>query len=80
MIEPDHPQLSVARSSFCYMSKGETEQNLDLMRQIDEQFLETPFFGGQQMTWLPHNDGHPGNEKRTPDDAYFDAIQMNQAA
>ncbi len=24
---------------------GETEMNLTLMRQIDEQFLETPFFG-----------------------------------
>ena len=49
MIEPDHPQLSVvqqckllsiARSSFYYTAKGETAQNLDLMRRIDEQFLE----------------------------------------
>ncbi|MGQ2905454.1 MAG: hypothetical protein ACT6RL_06005 [Neoaquamicrobium sediminum] len=31
--------------------KGETEQNLGLMRRIDEQFLETPFFGVQQMTY-----------------------------
>src|SRR5690554_5161799 len=41
MIEPDHPQLSIARSSFYYTPKGETEQNQDLMRRIDEQFLET---------------------------------------
>ena len=58
MIEPDHPQLSIgqqckllsiARSSYYYEPKGETEQNLGLMRQIDEQFLETPFFGARQM-------------------------------
>ena len=59
MIEPDHPQLSIgrqctllsiARSSFYYTPKGEAEQNLTLMRLIDEQFLETPFFGIRQMT------------------------------
>src|SRR5699024_12596107 len=47
MIEPDHPKLSIgqqckllsiARSSFYYTPKGETEQNQDLMRRIDEQF------------------------------------------
>jgi len=52
MIEPDHPDLSIgqqckllsiARSSFNYTPTGETEQNLGLMRRIDEQFLETPF-------------------------------------
>ncbi len=57
MIEPDHPELSIgrqckllsiARSFFYFTPKGETEQNLDLMRQIDEQFLERPFFGVRQ--------------------------------
>ncbi|MBU2960720.1 hypothetical protein KO516_07785 [Citreicella sp. C3M06] len=57
-IEPDNLDLligqqcrllSIARSSFYYAPKGETEQNLELMRQIDEQFLETPFFGVRQM-------------------------------
>ena len=73
MIEPDHPDLSIgqqckllsiARSSFYYTPKGEFEQNLGLMRQIDEQFLETPFFGVRQMTWHLRNDGHLVNEKR----------------
>jgi putative transposase len=73
MIEPDHPQLSVvqqckllsiARSSFYYTAKGETAQNLDLMRRIDEQFLETPFFGVRQMTWHLRNGGHLVNETR----------------
>jgi len=73
MIEPDHPDLSIgqqckllsiARSSFYYTPKGETEQNLGLMRRIDEQFLETQFFGVRQITWHLHNDGHLVNEKR----------------
>jgi len=73
MIEPGHRALSVgkqcallsiSRSSFYYTPKGESEMNLALMRRIDEQFLETPFFGVRQMTWHLKNDGHPVNEKR----------------
>ncbi|OQM73827.1 integrase [Pseudaminobacter manganicus] len=73
MVEPDHPELSItrqckllsiSRSSFYYTPKGETAQNLALMRLIDEQFLETPFFGVRQMTWHLRNDGHLVNEKR----------------
>lgn len=36
--------LSISRSSFYYESKGETEMNLDLMRLINKQLLETPFY------------------------------------
>ena len=50
--------LSISRSSFYYRPKGETAMNLMLMRQIDEQFLETPFFGVRQMTWHLRNEGH----------------------
>ena len=73
MIEPANPDLSVgkqcellsiSRSSFYYTPKGETALNLALMRQIDEQFLETPFFGVRQMTWHLRNEGHLVNEKR----------------
>ena len=66
MVEPDHPELSmsISRSSFYYTPKGESAQNLALMRLIDEQFLETPFFGVRQMTWHLRNDGHLVNEKR----------------
>ncbi len=73
MIDKNHPGLSVARqcdllsisrSSFYYTLKGETALNLSLMRQIDEQFLETPFYGVRQMTWHLRNEGHLVNEKR----------------
>jgi putative transposase len=56
--------LSISRSSFYYTPKGETDQNLSLMRQIDEQFLETPFFLVRQMTWHLRNERHLVNEKR----------------
>ena len=73
MIERTHPKLSVgvqcqllsiSRSSFYYAPQGETEMNLTLMRLIDRQFLETPFYGAQQMTWHLQNEGHAVNVKR----------------
>lgn len=73
MIEPNLPGLSVdkqcallsiSRSSFYYEPKGESEMNLDLMRVIDKQFLETPFYGVRQMTWHLRNEDHLVNEKR----------------
>ncbi len=73
MIEPNLPGLSVgkqcallsiSRSSFYYEPKGESEMNLDLMRVVDKQFLETPFYGVRQMTWHLRNEGHLVNEKR----------------
>jgi len=38
--------------------------NLDLMRLIDKQILETPFYGVRQMTWQLRNEEHLVNEKR----------------
>ena len=62
MVDPQHAGLSITRqcrlvsitrSSFYYASRGDSPLNLRLMRRIDEQFLETPFYGSRQMTrWL----------------------------
>ena len=58
MIAPDHPGLSlsrqcrlvsISRSSFYYAPKGESPENLTLMRRIDELFLKYPFYGSRQM-------------------------------
>lgn len=38
--------------------------NLGLMLLIDQQFLDTPFYGVRQMTWHLQNEGHPVNYKR----------------
>ena len=38
--------------------------NLDLMLLINKQFLDTPFYGVQQLTWHLQNEGHAVNAKR----------------
>ena len=55
---------SISRSSYDHEPVGETEQNLGLMRLIDRQFLDTPFYGVRQMTWHLQNEGHGVNQKR----------------
>jgi len=58
MIDPGHPRLSIvrqcelvsiSRSSFYREPTPESAENLALMRLIDEQFLETPWYGSRQM-------------------------------
>ena len=59
LVEPGHAQglsiarqcrlLSIKRSSWYYQATGETPLNLELMRLVDEQFLETPWYGARQM-------------------------------
>jgi putative transposase len=41
--------VSISRSSFYRVSMPESAENLVLMRLIDEQFLETPWYGSRQM-------------------------------
>jgi hypothetical protein len=41
--------VSISRSGFYYQPAGGTLLNLALMRLIDEQFLETPWYGSRQM-------------------------------
>jgi len=73
MIEPNHPRLSIvrqcelvgiSRSSFYYEGKGESLLNLQLMRLIDEQFLETPYYGSRQMTRHLKRQGYCVGRKR----------------
>lgn len=56
--------VDLARSTLYYGCQGEGEENLALMRLIDEQYIETPFFGVPRMTdWL-RDTGHLVNHKR----------------
>ena len=73
MIEPEHPRLSVvrqcelvsiSRSGFYYRPCGETPLNLTLMRLIDEQFLETPWYGSRQMARHLRREGYTVGRKR----------------
>jgi len=73
MIEPAHPQLSVARqcallalprSTYYHQPEPESDANLALLRVIDETYLAYPFFGSRQMTRWLRRQGHPVNRKR----------------
>jgi len=56
--------LSISRSSFYYLAKGESLENLALMRRIDELFLKYPFYGSRQMVrQLRREDIHVGRHR-----------------
>ena len=56
--------LGLSRSSLYYRRQGESEYNLKLMRQLDEQYMKTPYYGVPKMTqWLLRK-GYQVNPKR----------------
>jgi putative transposase len=73
LIDPTYAPISVARqcellevprSTWYYHPRGESAQNLALMRLLDEQYIRTPFYGIRRMTaWLCQQ-GYPVNPKR----------------
>jgi len=73
MIEPKHPNLSIvkqcrlmriSRSSFYYEGKGESGFNLELMRLIDEVFMEAPYCGSRQIAKILRRLGYCVGRKR----------------
>jgi len=42
--------VGLARSSWYYAPRGETAENLGVMRLLDEQYIKTPFYGVERMT------------------------------
>ena len=72
-MERGHPDLSVRRqcellgvnrAGLYYEPVGESEENLLLMRLLDEQYTRAPFYGSRRMTeWLVTR-GHEVNRKR----------------
>ena len=75
MIEPKHPVLSVrrqcdlldlARSGLYYKVRGESVENLGLMRLIDEAYTRWPFYGVERMTaWLRRKRPRPSHPEPT---------------
>ncbi|XXJ20279.1 IS3 family transposase [Desulfovibrio caledoniensis] len=66
IVDKEHPVLSVRhqcrilklqRSTYYYQPIGESPYNLELMKRIDELFLELPFFGSRQMRNILRNEG-----------------------
>lgn len=73
LVEPKHPGLSISRqcalldlsrSSWYHEALGESATNLTLMRLIDEQFLETPYYGARQMARYLRRRGYWVSRKR----------------
>lgn len=57
-IDPQHPRLTVQRqcellglprSTYYYQPRAETEDNLRLLRRLDELYLERPFFDSRRV-------------------------------
>ena len=72
-IEPGHKRITIYRqcellglnrSSLYYKPSGETEYNEQLMKLIDKQYIETPFYGIDKMTAWLHRKGHSVNHKK----------------
>lgn len=73
MVECGHSRLSlvrqcrllgISRSAVYYKPIGESESNLQLMRLIDEQFMDTPFYGARQMSKHLRRLGYAVGRKR----------------
>src|SRR5512143_2139386 len=73
LIEPSNSHLSIRRqcellglnrSSYYLPPATESEEDLRLMRLIDEQFLKTPFYGSRRMTASLERSGEMVNRKR----------------
>jgi len=73
LIEPEHREISLARqcellglarSSWYYQPAGEDPYNLHLMKLMDRQFTETPFYGIRRMTAWLRSQGEQVNHKR----------------
>ena len=56
--------LGLSRSSLYYKSRGDTQYNEMLMKLIDKQYVETPFYGIDKMTEFLCREGHHVNHKR----------------
>ena len=73
LVEKAHPEISVRRqcellglnrASLYYEPLGESEENLRLLRLLDEQYTRAPFYGSRKMTEWLRTKGFEVNRKR----------------
>ena len=73
MIEPAHSQISItrqcallglARATYYYQAQGESAENLHVMRWLDQQYTDTPYYGVRRMTAWLQRQGYAVNHKR----------------
>jgi putative transposase len=56
--------LGLARSTYYFAASEESNENLAIMRLIDQQYLERPFYGSRKIKLWLNKQGHPVNRKR----------------
>jgi len=56
--------LKVTRSTLYYRAAPASEDDLRLMRRLDEQYLATPFYGSRRMVAVLRREGEAVNRKR----------------
>jgi len=56
--------LKVARSTLYYQPAAVSDDDLAVMRRLDEQYLLTPFYGARRMVAVLRRDGFVVNRKR----------------
>ena len=73
MADRQHPALStvrqcallgISRSSVYYRPRATSQEDLAVMKQIDQQYLATPFYGSRRMTVWLQRQGRPVSRKR----------------
>jgi putative transposase len=56
--------LDLSRSSYYYQAQVPSVEELELLRLLDEQYMETPFYGSRKMTHWLRLQGYQVNRKR----------------
>ena len=56
--------LEISRTAYYYEPCPETEENLRLMRRLDELHLDNPVYGSRRLTVLLEREGQMVNRKR----------------
>lgn len=73
MINPNHQNISISgqckllsinRSGYYYTPMQESEEDLGVLRLLDEQYLHTPFYGIRRLTKWLQKKGYRINRKR----------------
>jgi putative transposase len=73
MVDRHHPSpsikrqcrlLDISRSGLYYQSKGISEEDLNLMKLIDRQYLMTPYYWARKIGALLKSQDHLVNRKR----------------
>jgi len=56
--------LSVSRSGLYYETVATSQEDLELMRRMDELHLAYPFYGSRKLSLALRDEGHDANRKR----------------